>query len=923
MSRRSWPIPGLQSLFVASLLATAPQIALAGSGHFTPHPTTPVFGTVGSRAIAMGDIDGDGDLDIIAARNGGETVWRNDGTGSFSPHPTPSFGAGNTNSIALGDVDSDGVPDAVVGNGTGEAETVWRNSLGVLSAHPTAPSFGAGSTTFVALRDLDGDGDLDAIAVNTAGQATTVWLNNGAGVFTSHPVTPSFGAGGTKMYAALGDLDGDGDIDVVLVDSAASQTIWLNDGTGSFSLRPTDATFGPTGAFAIALGDIDGDGDLDAVVPTFGAERVYLNDGTGLFTAHPTTPLFGTGTSVSLALGDIDGDGDLDAIVGNLLEPNTTWLNDGAGNFSPHPTRPSFGTQARLVVLGDIDGDGDLDMVLADGGGGEAVWLNLSAFAIATAVTPVGAGSVTCTDNPVLQGGSSTCTYTANAGFTFDSWSGDCIGATCTLTNVTSAKSVTANFTAPTYAIATAVNPVGSGTVTCTPNPVTHGTGSTCTATANPGFGFTAWSGDCIGATCTLTNVTSAGNVTANFTAVTYAITTAVSPAGSGTVTCTPNPVGHAGSSTCTATANAGFGFTAWSGDCIGATCTLTNVTSARNVTASFSATTYAITTAVNPAGSGTVSCTPSPVGHAGSSTCTATANAGFTFTAWSGDCAGATCTLANVTSAKSVTASFSAITYAITSAVNPAGAGTVTCTPNPVGHAGSSMCTAAANAGFGFTAWSGDCVGATCTLTSVTSAKSVTANYTTLNRTFSGPSATTSGTISASFTATDASCTYGTTQFIAPPPGSPPVPPTAPVSVVFPHGLFDFTITACAPGATVNLTITYPAPLPPGTLYWKYGPEPGNTVPHWYVMPSTIAGNTATFSITDGGQGDDDLTANGTIVDQGGPGIPPGGSPAQTPTLSQWALILLASLMLVAGWAGYPAGKTRRPSGQRERARG
>lgn len=773
MSRHSRPTPGLLALLVVSFLTVAPQFALAGSGYLIPHPTTPVFGSVGSRAIAMGDIDGDGDLDILAARFGGDTVWRNDGAGLFTAHPTPSFGAGNTNSIALGDIDGDGDLDAVAGNGTGEAETVWLNDgTGVFSAHPTQPSFGAGSTTFVALGDLDGDGDLDAIAVNTAGQATTVWLNNGAGIFTPHPVTPLFGAGGTKMYAALGDLDGDGDIDVVLVDSSDSQTVWLNDGTGSFALHPLGATYGPSGAFAVALGDIDGDGDLDAVVPTIGAERVYLNDGTGLFAAHPTTPLFGTGTSVSLALADIDGDGDLDAVVGNLLEPNTIWLNDGAGNFSPHPTLPSFGTGARMVVLGDIDADGDMDVLLADGGGGEGVWLNLSTFAIATAVTPAGAGSVLCTDNPVPEAGSSTCTYTANVGFSFDAWSGDCTGATCTLTNVTAARSVTANFTAVTYAITTAVSPGGAGTVTCTPNPVAHGTDSTCTATPNPGFALANWSGDCTGATCTLTSVTSARSVTANFSAATYAITTAVGPAGAGTVTCTPNPVGHAGSSTCTATANAGFGFTAWSGDCVGTACTLTNVTSAR----------------------------------------------------------------------------------------------------------------------------------------------SVTANFTALNRTFSGPSATGSGAISASFTTTDATCTYGTTQFIAPPPGSPPVPPTSPANVVFPHGLFDFTVVACAPGASVNLTITYPVPLAPGTLYWKYGPEPGNAVPHWYVMPSTIAGNTATFSITDGGQGDDDLTANGTIVDQGGPGMPAGGGPLQVPTLSQWALILLAMLMLVAGWAGFQPGRPYPP---------
>jgi hypothetical protein len=96
---------------------------------------------------------------------------------------------------------------------------------------------------------------------------------------------------------------------------------------------------------------------------------------------------------------------------------------------------------------------------------------------------------------------------------------------------------------------------------------------------------------------------------------------------------------------------------------------------------------------------------------------------------------------------------------------------------------------------------------------------------------------------------------------------------------------------------------MTYPATLAAGSQYWKYGPEPANSAPHWYVLPATIAGATAIFSITDGGQGDDDLAANGTIVDQGGPGVPiAGAGPIQTPTLSEWALLLLASMILVIG---------------------
>jgi hypothetical protein len=97
----------------------------------------------------------------------------------------------------------------------------------------------------------------------------------------------------------------------------------------------------------------------------------------------------------------------------------------------------------------------------------------------------------------------------------------------------------------------------------------------------------------------------------------------------------------------------------AWSGDCTGASCLLTNVTAAKGVTANFG---FAIVTSVTPAGAGTVSCTVSPVAPGGTSLCTATANPGFSFTGWRGDCAGQagkTCTLGTINSAKTVAATF------------------------------------------------------------------------------------------------------------------------------------------------------------------------------------------------------------------------------------------------------------------------
>jgi hypothetical protein len=144
---------------------------------------------------------------------------------------------------------------------------------------------------------------------------------------------------------------------------------------------------------------------------------------------------------------------------------------------------------------------------------------------------------------------------------------------------------------------------------------------------------------------------------------------------------------------------------------------------------------------------------------------------------------------------------------------------------------------------------------------------------------------------------------------------GHPRSPPagSAPARVTFPHGLFDFTVSGCVPGSALAFTITYPSALPADTQYWKYGPRPGFPAAQWYVLPATITGNTATFTVTDGGLGDDDLAANGTIVDQGGPGVPPVISDLrQVPTLSEWAQLLLALLIMGIGLTMVRRGASR-----------
>jgi hypothetical protein len=160
---------------------------------------------------------------------------------------------------------------------------------------------------------------------------------------------------------------------------------------------------------------------------------------------------------------------------------------------------------------------------------------------------------------------------------------------------------------------------------------------------------------------------------------------------------------------------------------------------------------------------------------------------------------------------------------------------------------------------------------------------------------TFTGPTATpgVSGTVTLS--GGGAGCAFVNPAFVA---VSPLVPP---VGTTFPFGLFSFSTSGCVPGSTIGIQIVYSQPLPAGTQYWKYGPAPGDPIPHWYAMPGAlVVGSTVTFTIQDGQIGDDDLAVNGIITDQGGPAV----SGQTIPTMHGLSLAALALVLAVLAWS-------------------
>ncbi|WP_354443318.1 ExeM/NucH family extracellular endonuclease [Ottowia thiooxydans] len=128
-------------------------------------------------------------------------------------------------------------------------------------------------------------------------------------------------------------------------------------------------------------------------------------------------------------------------------------------------------------------------------------------------------------------------------------------------------------------------------------------------------------------------------------------------------------------------------------------------------------------------------------------------------------------------------------------------------------------------------------------------------------------------------------------------------LPAAAPAGWQMFTDLLSFTANGCGDGGGLTLTLTYPQALPAGAQLWKWGPTHDNAADHWYTIPATIHGQTVTYSLTDGANGDADLSINGTIVDPVVVGVPlagPGGvgTIASVPTMGQWTLWLMAMLL-------------------------
>lgn len=323
----------------------------------------------GPRAVAVKDLNNDGILDLVTANalvgDDGNTigVFLGKGDGTFND---PTYYATGTfpTSLAIGDLNGDGALDIVTGDKDDDKVSVF---LGVGNGtFGVRISYDAGDDPrSVTLGDINGDGNLDLVSTSLYDHKINVFIGAGNGTFAARE---SYSSGNHPISLQIGDVNQDGYLDIVVADyqnsaGGNSISVFLANGDGTFNDRISLESDTPS---SIAMGDLNGDGFLDIVTTNYGPETasVHLGNGDGTFAAR--TSYATSTTPYSITLGDLNGDGILDMLTSNPWAHNVNvFIGKGDGSFNSADTSQESRVSTHLA-LADLNGDSALDLITVE-----------------------------------------------------------------------------------------------------------------------------------------------------------------------------------------------------------------------------------------------------------------------------------------------------------------------------------------------------------------------------------------------------------------------------------------------------------------------------------------------------------------------------------------------------------------------------
>lgn len=402
----------------------------AADPSFTQHAIT--ITSDGARGVHAADVDGDGDMDVLAAAESANTVtwYENDGSQSFTSHTLTTAALG-ARAVHAADLNGDTMLDVLAASPADDTFRWFPHTTATFALTTPSPSaasvdvattstLGAtfdaplstatvSATTFAARSSLTGKqaGTLsfpspnevrldpaqdfragETIHVvaasgirNTAGEALdpyqwqfTVASASGTGIFGAEQAI-SVNTNATSAFD-LADMDGDGDLDAITTfffsDTGLGLTWYENNGLQSFTPHAVDTQ--SHGSQALTAADVDGDGDMDILTNLRDSQTLvwYENDGATSFTRH--TLASNAGHVLQLGAGDVDGDGDVD-VVSATINGVFWYANDGAESFTAHTVATlSTNNSPSALHAADLNNDGDLDLVVAWNSTDTIVW---------------------------------------------------------------------------------------------------------------------------------------------------------------------------------------------------------------------------------------------------------------------------------------------------------------------------------------------------------------------------------------------------------------------------------------------------------------------------------------------------------------------------------------------------------------------